>query len=182
MNKSKVNTSNSRHVKKFQPRSISNFILFVIDFCNDLALDVCLFLFLRGPWNSLSPIPENNAIAVDDQVFLLVHGYNYLNGFFVLLFIFVFLWVRCAIKLPEGDSNLFKSWRVFRAAASIFCQILLSVIWAHSRHIEIGYGTTDWVVLNPISALCISKVYIFSTLNTIHNFDTFNAVDLYIKS
>lgn len=30
-----------------------------------------MFSSLRGPWNALSPIPENNAIAVDDQVFYL---------------------------------------------------------------------------------------------------------------
>lgn len=64
-----------------------------------LHLMYVFFLFLRGPWNSLSPIPENNAIAVDDQVFLLVHGYNYLNGFFVLLFIFCFFMSEMCYKI-----------------------------------------------------------------------------------
>lgn len=29
-----------------------------------------ILLSRRGPWNALSPIPENNAIAVDNQVFI----------------------------------------------------------------------------------------------------------------
>lgn len=81
------------------------------------------FFFLRGPWNSLSPIPENNAIAVDDQVFNSFTVTIICSAFFVLIFISVFSQVRCAIKLPEGDSNLFKSWRVFRVAANMLLAV-----------------------------------------------------------
>ena len=58
----------------------------VIVCCNDLAPNVCVFLSLRGPWNALSPIPENNAIAVDEQVILLIYGYNQLLFFISVFF------------------------------------------------------------------------------------------------
>lgn len=51
--------------------------------CESHSSNFMFYLFiLRGPWGALSPIPENNAIAVDSQV---CHCYF---NFFVTFFLF----------------------------------------------------------------------------------------------